>query len=159
MHLIRTISGKETAVEADLGALGIASTLPMCTKRRRLNKARRWVAIEQPVFPCYIFAAIPEGMHPDVKAIKGVIGSSIVELNRFDVVQVDRIASLAVAGYFNDKDLPTQLEPGQVLSIIGGLFEGQSIAFDSLDGEKLRGEIQGRKVALDSWHVSLGHKA
>ena len=162
MHLIRTISGKETAVEADLEALGISAKLITRMKFSRPNGARRARKLREPVWSGYIFADIPDGMHKDVKAIKGVIGGSISSCNRVDRVQVYRLDELAKSGFFDDDnenkpkfEMPPDIEPGQLLKIIGGLFEGQSIAFDSLDGEKLRGEIQGRKVALDPWHVSI----
>lgn len=148
-YVIRAISGNEQDTAADLMQFGIEATLPLCKKLRRLAIWRRHKEVIEPVLPRYLFAEIPPEQYHAVKDIKFVV--DLREMNRRDEQQLSEFLDRVERGDFNHQGPYGHLRPGEIMQMVGGLFQDLHMSFKGVKDGKIIGDVElmGQTVSVE----------
>ena len=128
---IQARTGREFSVVEDLS--GCCSEVVCLTRqatRRGRNQTR--FSVNEPLYPGYIFATVPESAWEAVYASKNVIGvvSTIdgpLPLPRAAVGQLQAARRAADAGEFDDASTDGRIQIGDILTVMSGPWEGQKV--------------------------------
>lgn len=142
------------AAAANLDSQGYGTWLPMCLVQRRKN--RKWVTVEQPLFPRYLFAGLTtEQAFPPILTTPGV--SFVLRDAAGIAIEVPKLALREIKARIDADGGTLDLTPpppnrrwkkGQILKVEDGPFAGFSGLYQSSANDRIKIllDVLGRSV-------------
>lgn len=129
--------------------MGFKPIVPMQVVRVRKRGARRYIEEPRPILDSYVFCyAFRDRDVQRIAEIRDVIGHFLMSFQ--DEKDMERFAREARAGYFDHDKPGGNLKPGQVMRLIGGMFEGLLFSFERMRRERMVGRLpSGARVEVD----------
>ena len=159
--IMRVVTGREAQVVDEAARSGLFVHCPLRTvevRRKRWHqiarqfiRARRPVIEARPVLPGYLFADVDDAAFHDLVELKHVI--QVASINRRDEADVARFMARVDRGDFNFDGAFGHLQPGQVMRLVGGVFDQMLVSFRAMRGERVvvEADLLGarRRMAVD----------
>lgn len=142
-YFVRASLGDIEEVATDIISEGCEVHIGYHSVLVRKAKFRRWYPEWKPLLPGYILADIPAQCFRKVREHKHVF-DGIIELSK-GVMKKEVIPFFerVEVGEFNHDGPFGDLKPGEIMDLVGGIFEDMHFSFDRVvqKGEALEGEV------------------
>jgi len=145
---IRALPNREFEVRDKLNAKGLQVHLAERIVRIRTN-SRKWREEVRPVLPGYMRVTCTDDQWHEIGRCMLVRGSivqpmvpDIFPMSRKDVDDFKRLEAQAERGDFDPGGPLHHIKAGQVMDVIGGVFDGLRFSFDRVRGDRVVGQIE-----------------